>query len=105
MQNQFLVYITTSGQDESKDLAEKAVREKLAACANIYPEIQSVFRWEGKLENSKESVLILKTDESQLENLMEKVKQWHSYDCPCVVALPIAGGNADFLKWIREQVS
>jgi periplasmic divalent cation tolerance protein len=75
----------------------------LAACANVLPGVTSVFRWQGEVQEDGETALILKTRSELVEPLTKRVKELHSYDCPCVVALPIAGGNPDFLQWIADE--
>jgi len=99
-----LVYVTAPSRSEAEQIAEISVTEKLAACANILEGVTSIFEWEGALCRENESVLILKTTEERIEALTERIKQLHSYDCPCIVALPIESGNSDFLKWVAETV-
>jgi len=98
-----LIYVTAPSRPEAEQIAETVVTEKLAACANILDGITSIFQWQGKLCRESEALLILKTAEERVEALTERIKQLHSYDCPCIVALPIDGGNADFLDWIEKQ--
>ncbi len=97
-----LIYVTAPSHEEAEKIAETVVSEQLAACANIFDGVTSIFHWEGKLCRENESVLILKTAEERVEALTERVKQLHSYDCPCIVALPIESGNLDFLNWVAE---
>ena len=97
------VYITTADIDESKRIGRALVEEKLAACANCIPHMESVYWWNGKLEQSCEAVLIAKTRSSQVEALPTRVKELHSYDVPCVVAMAIEGGNEEYLKWLGEN--
>ncbi len=99
-----LVYVTAPSRPEAEQIAETVVTEKLAACANIFDGVTSIFHWEGKLCRESEAVLILKTTEERVEALTERIKQLHSYDCPCIVALPIEVGNSDFLNWIAKAV-
>ena len=84
-------------------LGRALVQERLAACVNILGGIESLYRWKGKLENGREVALIAKTSVEKAEKLTARVKKLHSYSCPCVVILPIEGGNADFLKWIEDE--
>ncbi len=97
------VYITCGSVDEAKDIGGKLVEARLAACCNIFPGMTSVFRWENQIQTDEEVVLIAKTRSGLTTNLTEKVKELHSYDCPCVVALPITTGNYAFLRWIGEE--
>lgn len=98
-----LVYVTAPSRKEAEQIAETVVTERLAACANIFDSVISVYRWERRLCRENEAVLILKTREDRLERLMERIKDLHSYDCPCIVALPIEQGYAPFLTWIENE--
>ena len=98
-----LVYVTTGSLEEASKLAREIVGAKLAACANILGEIKSVYWWEGKLEEGREAALIFKTRSDLVEALTAKIKELHSYSCPCVVALGIEGGNTDFFRWIDKE--
>lgn len=98
-----LVYVTTGDAAEALAIGRAAVTARLAACANIIPGMRSVYRWEGKVQESDETVLVLKTSEAQLERLIERVKSLHSYDCPCIEALPVTGGYQPFLDWVAQE--
>lgn len=100
-----LVYVTAPSLDEADSLARLAVESRLAACANILPGMRSLYWWRGKLERGDEAVLLLKTTEALAPALTEALMAAHSYDCPCVVTLPITGGNPDFLKWISDETT
>lgn len=97
------VYITAKDRAEARAIGEKLVNERLAACVNILDGMESVYRWKGQVESAGEAVLIAKTREDLVAKLTERVKALHSYDCPCIVALPITGGNPDFLDWIENE--
>jgi periplasmic divalent cation tolerance protein len=97
------VYVTAADGEEAKRIGRQVVEERLAACANILPGATSIFCWQGKLEEASETVLILKTTERMLEPLIGRVKSLHSYDCPCIEALPVVEGNRDFLEWVVRQ--
>ncbi len=97
------IYITASSNEEAMAIAKELVSKRLAACANIIDNINSIYWWDGKIQNDKEVVLIAKTKESLVPRLIEKVKSLHSYECPCIVSLPIADGNKAFLDWIVEE--
>ena len=99
-----LVYVTVPSHKEAEQLAETVVTEKLAACANILDGVTSIFHWDGKLCREKEAVLILKTTEEKTAALTARIKELHSYECPCVVVLPIEGGNPAFLEWIEREL-
>lgn len=95
-------YITVADMAQAEETGKVLVENRLAACVNIFSGMQSMFMWKGKMEKSQETVVIAKTTEKLKERLLEQVKKTHSYDCPCVVFLPVAGGNPDFLQWIDE---
>jgi periplasmic divalent cation tolerance protein len=94
------LYVTTAKLDEAWRIGELLVTERLAACANVLQGMQSCYWWEGKLERGNECVLILKTRAALVEPATARIRELHSYTVPCVVALPIVGGNPDFLAWI-----
>ena len=100
---QMLIYVTAGSRDEALSLARELVNIRLAACANILTGTTSVYQWQGEVCEEEEVSLILKTRDDLVERLVEKVRELHSYDCPCVVSLPISGGNADFLEWIDAE--
>lgn len=99
-----IVYITASNIEEAKDLVEFIVKERLAACANVVESVKSVYWWKGKMERDSESLIILKTKESKLDELIERVKQVHKYENPEIVAVPILRGSSDYLDWIDGEV-
>ncbi len=99
-----IVYVTCKDREEALRIGEAAVEERLAACANVIPGMKSVFFWEGKLERADEAVLLLKTRKALVGKLTERVKELHSYEVPCVVALPVVGGNEDYLEWVSKEV-
>lgn len=99
------VYITAGSEEEARDIAQALVEEKLAACANIIPGVTSFFRWEDKVEESEEFVIIAKTAASGFENLKKRAVELHSYDTPCIVALPVAAGHKPFLDWISKEIA
>ncbi|VGO15349.1 Divalent-cation tolerance protein CutA [Pontiella desulfatans] len=99
----YFVYVTTKDGDEARAIAKAVVEERLAACANILGGIQSVYRWEGKLCEDSEVALVLKTSHPRKAQLIDRVKQLHSYEVPCILCLPIADGNPGFIRWIEGQ--
>lgn len=99
----YWVYITASDAAEAAKIGRALVEERLAACANVLDGMTSIYRWQGEVCEDPEAVLIAKTVQGRIAALTDRVKALHSYDCPCVVALPVADGNADFLDWIAEQ--
>ena len=101
--SQTLIYVTAANRNEALVIARKLVSIRLAACANVITGTTSIFHWQGKVCEEEEVTLILKTRNDHVERLVKKVKDMHSYDCPCVVSIPISGGNADFLNWIDVE--
>ena len=99
------VYCTTESIEEAKRISKILVETKLAACVNLIPEMYSIYQWQGKIEESQEVVLIAKTTTDCFESLKQTIIQHHSYECPCIVALPMIEGNPDFLQWIRSQTN
>ena len=97
------VYVTCESESQAHDIGMQVLKERLAACANIIPGMRSMYWWEGKLEEARESVLIFKTTTDSFAQLSERIKALHSYDVPCVIGLPIMGGNADYLSWIHKE--
>lgn len=97
------VYVTTGSRDEALKISRALVSERLAACANVLGDMTSVYWWDGKIQEDGEVALVAKTRAELVDALVERVKSLHGYECPCVVALPIQGGNPDFLRWIREE--
>ncbi|MEZ7196399.1 divalent-cation tolerance protein CutA [Pseudodesulfovibrio karagichevae] len=97
------IYMTCASLEEAGAIGEMLVERRLAACANILPGMRSIYWWRGKVERAEEAVLIAKTRDDLVEPLTEAVKAAHGYEVPCVVALPITGGNPDFLAWIRSE--
>ncbi|PKL18812.1 MAG: divalent-cation tolerance protein CutA [Spirochaetae bacterium HGW-Spirochaetae-5] len=98
-----MVYITTNSMEEAEIIGRNLVSRKLAACVNIINNMKSIYHWEGKIETGEEVIMIAKTKKALVNELIENVKTLHSYDCPCIVAIPIIDGNQDFIKWIRDE--
>ena len=99
----YFTYITTENMDEARDIGMVLIKEQLVACVNMIDNMESMFMWNNEFQNEKEVILIAKTKETLVNELIEKVKEVHSYDCPCIVTLPVQGGNQAFLNWINEE--
>jgi periplasmic divalent cation tolerance protein len=99
-----VVFITTANAEEAQRIAGVLLNERKAACINIVPGVSSLFWWQGKIDSAEESLLIVKTKASVLSQVVNLVKQHHSYDVPEVIALPIIGGNRDYLEWMDGEV-
>lgn len=98
-----VVFITASSAAEATRIGRALVEERLAACANLIPSIASTYWWTGKIEESGEALLVIKTRQDLMERLTARVKALHSYTVPEVIALPILAGNPDYLEWINES--
>lgn len=98
------VYMTAGSKDEARIIGKELVASRLAAAVNILDNINSFYRWNGEIHDDTEVVLIAKTTEDRIPELIEKVKSMHNYDCPCIVSLPVLGGHQPYLDWIVEGV-
>ncbi|MFP4212884.1 MAG: divalent-cation tolerance protein CutA [Desulfohalobiaceae bacterium] len=98
-----LVYMTAKDKEEAQRVGQALVEARLAACVNILDNMQSMFWWQGGAQSEHETVLLAKTRVGLVSSLNSKVQEVHSYDCPCVVAVPIIDGNPEFLDWVREE--
>ena len=98
-----IVYVTTGTNEEAQEIARSVVVDRLAACANILGNISSIYLWQSELCESFETALLLKTSPELITPLTERIKQLHSYDCPCIAVLEIVDGNHDFIEWIKQE--
>ena len=99
-----VIFITTATTDEAQQISKVLLERRKVACVNIVPGISSHFWWQDKLDSAQESLLIVKTKSSLLPEIISLVKGMHSYQVPEIIALPIVGGNQDYLQWIGESV-
>lgn len=98
-----LVYITADNPQEAMRIATALVEQRLAACANILPAVQSVYHWDAAVQHSEETILLCKSTQDIFEKLRGAVCALHSYTTPCIVAVPIVAGNPDFIQWIHDN--
>jgi periplasmic divalent cation tolerance protein len=98
-----LLYITAKSKREAAAIGRALVRERLVACVNIAGPIRSVYRWKGRVEEAGEVLVFAKTKTKLVKKVIARVKALHSYECPCIVALPITQGNPAFLSWIKDE--
>lgn len=100
-----LVYITTKDKKEAKRIGEALVKERLAACVNIMDGMESIYRWEGEIVEEQETILIAKTPYHNVNDLTDRVKELHSYDCPCVISLQLSEqeGNEEYQHWLLKE--
>jgi periplasmic divalent cation tolerance protein len=99
-----VLMITVAGVEEGERIAKALVSERLAACVNIIPGVRSFFRWEGKIDQAGEFLMLVKTRRSFVSKVREKVRSMHSYTVPEIIALPVIAGNQDYLRWIDGSV-
>ena len=100
-----LVYVSCADKAEAEKIASAVLDERLAACANVVDGMESMYWWKGKLEKARECILIFKSEQRLFERLNGKILDLHSYETPCVVALPIIRGNRAYLDWISASVT
>jgi len=99
-----MIYITAGSKDEAKRIGKALIITGLAACVNIIENMTSMYMWDGKLQDANETILIAKTTKERVSDLIEKVNTLHTYDCPCIVSLPVSDGNPAFLNWVANEV-
>lgn len=100
-----VVFITAGSIEEGEKIAASLVDHHLVACVNIVPSVKSFFFWEGKTDVASEVMLIAKSRRYLLDRIIDHVKKVHSYKVPEIIALPVMGGSADYLKWVEESAS
>ena len=100
-----MVYVTTKDKTEARTIAKTLIEEQLVACANILDGMESIYRWEGKIVEDQECVLILKTPYHNVPRITDRIKNLHSYEVPCVISLTMTEqeGNEEYLDWIEKE--
>ncbi|XP_045765937.1 protein CutA homolog [Maniola jurtina] len=99
-----VAYVTVPNKDVGKTIGHGLVKNKLAACVNIVPEVTSIYEWKGEINEDSEALLMIKTRTSQVDKLTEYVRSVHPYEVCEVISLPIKNGNPPYLKWIGDTV-
>jgi periplasmic divalent cation tolerance protein len=99
-----LVYCTVANQDEAKSIANILTEKRLAACCNIIPSIHSIYCWKGEIEESEESLMMIKTTQKKYEQLEKEIKMIHSYSVPEIIATKLETGSSAYIDWIIECV-
>ena len=97
-----VIILSTAGEREARGIAQALVMQHLAACVNIMP-VESVYRWEGKLCEDREHLLIIKTVTSNADAVMHEIRNLHSYELPEMIVLPVSGGYHPYLQWLAEE--
>ncbi len=103
MTDALVVLVTTPSPERAAEIARALVEERLAACGNVVPGLRSIYRWEGKVHDDAEALLVLKTTRARFEALRDRVLALHPYEVPEVIALPVEAGNARYLEWIAAE--
>jgi periplasmic divalent cation tolerance protein len=104
MNHQFvIVFITVDSQETAHKITDALLKERKAACVNIIPKVESHYWWQGKIESADELLLIVKTRAELVDDVVTLVKKIHPYTVPEIIALPITGGNEDYLKWVDGE--
>jgi len=98
-----IAYIPCGSEKEAEKIAEILIKEKLAACCNI-TKIKSVYKWKGKLEKVDEWLILAKTIPEKFEKLKKRVEKVHSYEIPCIAAVPLVDVNEKYLAWAESQL-
>lgn len=98
------VFITCPSGKEARRIARRLLDGKLIACANVIDSVESIFRWKGRIEKARESLIIMKTARKNLKDIEKTVKRIHSYEVPEIAALPLEWGSGDYLRWIGDSV-
>jgi periplasmic divalent cation tolerance protein len=98
-----VVLVTAPTPERAAEIARAVVEERLAACGNVVPGLRSIYRWEGKVQEDAEALLVLKTTRARLDALRDRVLALHPYEVPEVIALPVEAGSAPYLAWIAAE--
>ena|SRR6202035_2473716 len=103
MTNARIVLTTAGSQEEARKIANALVERRLAACVNIVPHVESIYRWQGKIETAEEWLLLIKTQGELFDRVRNTVKELHSYDLPECVMLEVTAGSQEYLDWIAKN--
>ncbi|MFL5310476.1 MAG: divalent-cation tolerance protein CutA [Myxococcales bacterium] len=103
MTDALLVFTTLPSADKAAELAKVLVEERLAACANLLPAVRSIYRWQGKLQDENEVLVLLKTRAEHLERLKLRILELHPYEVPEVLAVPVEAGYQPYLEWLAGE--
>jgi periplasmic divalent cation tolerance protein len=104
MTDKRIVLSTAGSEDEARKIAHHLVENQLAACVNIVSRIQSIYRWQGKVESGVEWLLLIKTTADKFDDVRDAIRGLHSYDLPECIAIAIEDGSREYLEWIGETV-
>lgn len=99
------LYVTTSSLEEAKKLAKILLEKRLCACVNLYPQVKSLYWWEGKIDSSEETIMIVKTREALVFEVEKSILENHSYSCPCIVKIPVEPVFKPFEEWLFKETN
>jgi periplasmic divalent cation tolerance protein len=99
-----LIYVTAKDKSQALAIGKELVESKVAACVNILEGMTSLYTWKGRLEQASEVVLIVKTEERLVAEVIATVKREHSYEVPCALVLPVLGGSSDYITWLSDSL-
>src|SRR5262245_44204283 len=105
MTDSSVIFVTTGSETEAETIAKALVEERLVACVNILPPVRSIYRWEDKVTDEREWLMVMKTTTERFSAIEKRVQALHSYQVPEVIALPIVAGAEGYLRWLRDSVS
>jgi periplasmic divalent cation tolerance protein len=97
-------YITAKNKEQALSIGAALIEEHLAGCVNILDNMLSIYKWDGEIKTDNEAVLIAKTTSEKFSSLVARVKELHTYDCPCIAALPVINGNSQYLDWLSATI-
>lgn len=104
MTDAVIILCTCADHDQALAIGKALVEARLAACVNVLPSVQSIYRWQGEVETAQELLLVIKTTQERFQAVRDRIIELHSYDTPEIIALPVLVGSERYLSWIREQV-
>ena len=100
-----VVYSTINNIQDARKIAHTLIDEQLVTCVNIIPDIESVYRYKGKIEEENEVIMVAKTSDEKIEKTIQRIEQMHSYELPDIIVLPITGGLNDYLDYLNKEIS
>jgi periplasmic divalent cation tolerance protein len=104
MTDKIVVLVTAASLKEARKIAQALVKARLAACVNVVPAVESIYRWQGKIESSRERLLVIKTAREILPEVEGQIRKLHSYTNPEIICLPIVDGSREYLDWLARSV-
>lgn len=105
MSDAVIVFSTCANRDEARKIARAIVEERLAACVQLLGPIQSVYRWQGAVDESEETLLLFKTTQARFPPLEKRIAELHSYDTPEIIAVPVVSGSEKYLAWLHDTLA